>query len=165
MSNFLKKLVVTGLGTGYLPIAPGTWGSAAVCVIFLAAAYLSASNCFAVNGVLFALAVFSSIGCVLLGKFTEEAFGKKDPSQCSLDEWAGQAIALLFLPLGEGPRGLLIVTAVGFLAFRIFDIVKPFPARRLEKLNHGWGVLLDDVVAGVYANIAAQLVLRFTPLL
>lgn len=156
----MRKWIVTGLGTGYLPLAPGTWGSAAVAVLFVAAAMLCGRSAVCVNGAMVAVLVAASIGCVALGKFAESHFGRKDPPQVSLDEWAGQALAYLMLPLGTGNRQLLIVAAAGFLAFRALDILKPPPARRLEKLPAGVGILLDDLVAAVYANIVCQLVFR-----
>jgi len=157
--NRLGKSIVTGLGTGYLPIAPGTWGSAAVCAIFLGTIYLGGGS-IVTNGVMLALAAAASVACVALGGAAESAFGKTDPPQCTIDEWAGQAIALLGLPLGpEGGRRLACAGA-GFLAFRLLDIVKPPPAMQLQRLPGGWGILVDDLIAGVYANIVAQLFLR-----
>ena len=164
MSNGLKKLLVTGLGTGYLPVAPGTWGSLAVAVLFAVVCLASRSDALAVNLSMVAVLGLSCIVCVALGKFTEETFGGKDPGKCSTDEFAGQSLAFLGLPLavaGMGPMpSVLAVTAVGFAAFRFFDILKPPPARQIEKLPRGWGVLCDDLVAGVYANIVSQLVWR-----
>ena len=159
----LRKALVTGLGAGYLPVAPGTWGSAAVCVIFLAVALASGGGGLCTTVAMGLVAVLASVACVGLGRFAESAFGRKDPSQCTIDEWAGQALALMFLPMDSSLplwQGYAIAAGVAFLAFRLFDIVKPSPARRLERLSCGWGVLLDDLVAGVYANIASQLFLR-----
>jgi len=158
--NRIKKLLVTGLGTGYLPVAPGTWGSAAVAAIFLLVAWGAGGRWQCVSGTMFVLAVAASITCARLGGFAEEAFGRKDPPQCTIDEWAGQAVAYLLLPVGAGWSGWVLTTAAGFLAFRAFDIVKPPPAQRAEKLPGGWGILLDDILAGAYANILCQLVLR-----
>ena len=158
--DVLGRLIVTGLGTGYLPVAPGTWGSAAACGVFLLAAWASGGRQLCVTGAMAALAVAATLGCGVLGRFAEAAFGRKDPGQCSLDEWAGQAVALCLLPLGTTWRGWLIAAGVAFAAFRAFDIAKPPPIRRLEKLPHGWGIVADDLLAGVYANIAAQLILR-----
>lgn len=156
--NWLKKAIVTGLGTGYLPVAPGTWGSAAVVAIFLAVAAGSDGRAHCVAGAMAVVAVLSSVACVALGRFAEDTFGGKDPSRCTLDEWAGQAVAMLFLPTARGDwRNWLILAGVSFVLFRILDIVKPPPARRLEKLPRGWGVLADDLVAGGYALAAAQL--------
>jgi phosphatidylglycerophosphatase A len=104
--------------------------------------------------------VLSSVACVALGKFAEKQFGKKDPSQSTLDEWAGQALTYLFLPIGSGWWNWLIVAAAGFVVFRILDILKPPPARRLEKLPYGWGVLADDLMVAVYANLILQVILR-----
>ena len=161
--NNLRKFIVTGLGTGYLPIAPGTWASGVVCVIFLILVVVSRGNAALINGAMIVLAVLAGAACVGFGRFASGAFGKKDPHQCTLDEWAGQALTLFMLPGGSGGCGLdwLVVVATAFVAFRIFDIFKPPPARALERLPAGWGVLLDDIAAGVYANIAAQLLLRF----
>lgn len=154
----IKKLLITGLGGGYFPIAPGTVGSAVVAGLFLLTAMLSGGDWRVVNGMLAVVLVASCIICVVLGPFTERAFGKKDPGQCVIDEWAGQAVALIAAPMGDGSmRSLLIVTAIGFFAFRFFDILKPPPARQMEKLPKGWGVLCDDLAAGVYAAICVQL--------
>lgn len=158
--NRLRRIIITGLGTGYLPVAPGTWGSAAVCVIFLAVAAGSGRRGICVNGSLAVVAVLSSAACVWLGAFAQGAFGRRDPRQCVIDEWAGQAIALLGMPLDGGQRQVLIVAGACFAAFRIIDIIKPPPVGLAERLPHGWGILLDDVVAGIYANVAVQLVLR-----
>jgi len=154
------RLIVTGLGTGYLPVAPGTWGSAAVCAIFLAAALATDGRQVCVTGTMAVLAAAAAVGCVILGRFAESAFGRKDPGECTIDEWAGQALALCVLPLGAGWREWLVAAGVAFVAFRAFDILKPPPAGQLQKLPHGWGIVADDLAAGVYANVAAQLILR-----
>ncbi|MFA6133265.1 MAG: phosphatidylglycerophosphatase A [Phycisphaerae bacterium] len=163
--NSLRKLIVTGLGTGYLPVS-GTWGSAVPCAAYLALACAmrgkgqdAAPLGLALNLLMAAVAVVSSIACVRLGAFAERTFGKKDPRQCTIDEWAGQAVALLLLPV-SAPDRIWQCVLTAFLAFRFFDILKPPPARQMEKLPQGWGVLLDDLVAGVYANLVSQLILR-----
>ncbi|MDY7009935.1 MAG: phosphatidylglycerophosphatase A [Planctomycetota bacterium] len=157
----IKLLIATGLGTGYLPVAPGTWASAAAAGVFLLVSWGSKANPYCLAGTMAGMVVLASVACVALGGFTEKRFGKKDPSYCTLDEWAGQALAYLFLPLAAGWQNWLIVAGVGFFAFRIFDILKPPPARRLEKLPLGWGILADDLVAGVYANLLSQVIVRF----
>jgi len=98
---------MTGLGTGYLPIAPGTWGSAAACVVFLAVAMLAGGKQICLTGTMLILAAVSTLICGMLGGKAEADFGKKDPGQVTIDEWAGQAIALCYLPLGTGLRGCL----------------------------------------------------------
>jgi len=156
MSKF-GKFLTTGFGLGYAPFAPGTFGSAGAVAVY-ALAVLTLPTPYCVFGVMAIVAIFFSVVCVLLGPFTEKAFGKKDPSHCTSDEWAGQAVTMLGLPIAAG--GMWITCPVGFGAFRLFDITKPPPVRQLEKLPKGWGVLCDDLAAGVYANIAAQLILR-----
>ena len=152
------KILAAGLGTGYLPVAPGSWGAAAVCGIFLAVSWGSGRCVLCTDGIMLLLAAVAGVACVRLGPFAERAFGRKDPRQCTADEWAGQALALVHLPAGPTWGQRLCIVGVAFVLFRLFDIIKPPPGR--ERLPHGWGMLLDDVVAGIYANLAAQLLLR-----
>ena len=110
-----------------------------------------------------ATAVLASMACVALGDFTERTWKTKDPGRCTVDEVAGQAVALLGMPILYGWsywHGWLITAGVCFALFRVMDILKPPPVRQFEKLPKGWGVLLDDLMAGVYANLAAQAILR-----
>ncbi len=158
--KFFHKAVITGLGTGYLPAAPGTWGSAAVCGIYLLAAWLSGGDAAWMSAVVVIVALVASVGCVVWGRRGESYFGKKDPRKCTVDEWAGQALALLALPAGGDFTDRLVCASVAFGAFRLFDIVKPPPVRQMERLKGGWGILADDIIAGLYANVAAQLILR-----
>ncbi|MBN1554888.1 MAG: phosphatidylglycerophosphatase A [Phycisphaerae bacterium] len=160
--KFLRKLLVTGLGTGYLPIAPGTWGSAATCCLFALVLWRVGPNSWILAGVMTGVVIVGCAGCVAWGSWMRQAFGRKDPSQCTLDEWAGQAIALIHVPLGAGWGWHGLAIGVAFLAFRLFDITKPPPARQAEAFPDGLGVVADDLIAGVYANIVAQLILRFT---
>jgi len=155
--NSIRRFLITGLGLGYLPGAPGTFGSAGAAGVFALTASISPEP-ICVSGAMALIAIFFSLVCVRLGPFAEKAFGRKDPSQCTADEWAGQGVAFLGLPIAAG--GTWITCLVGFAAFRVFDIVKPPPIRRLERLPQGWGVLADDLAAGVCANIVGQLVLR-----
>ena len=83
--------------------------------------------------------------------------GKVDPQEVVIDEVMGMAVTLAFLPLS------LKTIGSGFLLFRIFDIAKPFPARRSEKLPGGWGIVMDDVIAGIYANVGLRIILSFWP--
>ena len=80
-------------------------------------------------------------------------YQRRDPGLVVIDEVAGMLLTLLAVPVG--PVGIVI----GFLAFRLFDIVKPFPARQAEALPRGWGVMADDIVAGIYAQVALRMVL------
>jgi phosphatidylglycerophosphatase A len=115
------------------------------------------------------LLVFAG-ACLAFGDAAEARFGRKDPGQVVADEVAGMALTLVPLPwlvgvsgvwCAESPvlRGLWLV-AVGFVAFRFFDVLKPPPARGLQRVPGGWGILLDDLFAGVYAAGALVLVGR-----
>ncbi len=158
--NALAKLIVTGLGTGYLPVAPGTWGSLAVCLVYLAVAARTGGRQHCLTGTMLLIAALGAIGCVALGRFMVVAFGRKDPRQCTLDEWAGQALALVMLPLGAWPWGWLLPVGAAFVAFRVLDVLKPPPCRQLEHLPFGWGVVADDLMAGAYAAAVVQVLFR-----
>ncbi len=144
------KLILSGFGAGWLPIAPGTWG-AAVAILF--AWPLATWTPGLLNLELCALIVagfwIGSIGSELL---TEE-WGE-DPSQTVVDEMVGMWIVLLGLPM-QWPWWL-----AAFLLFRFFDIFKPLGVRRLESIGRGYGVMLDDVLAGVYASVVLQVALK-----
>lgn len=158
-----RRLLLTGLGTGYLPIAPGTWGSAGPCAIYLVIALAAEGKQVCLTGSMIVLAAVCTLLCGLLGKRAEKDFGKKDPGAVTIDEWAGQAVALCALPLGAGRTDWLIAVGASFFAFRVFDIIKPPPASTLEKLSGGWGIVADDLAAGVMANVTIQLILRLGP--
>lgn len=156
MKDLLPKIVMTGLGTGYLRPAPGTWGSLGPCAIFLLVGY-GTGHWLAAQAVMVAIALLASVGCVAYGRWAEGHFGRKDPSYCTIDEWAGQALALIALPAANPCWSALLA----FFSFRILDIVKFPPARQAEKLPAGWGILTDDLVSGIYANVLCQVVLRW----
>lgn len=141
--KFLNYLISTGLGSGYSPVAPGTAGSLlAAAVIYLFAPVA--------NGLLFVILVILFFTGVYTGGQLEKELGE-DPSLVVIDEIVGMGISLLFAP--PDWRWYLLA----FLLFRALDILKPPPVRRLEKLHGGWGIMLDDVMAGVYALILVQL--------
>lgn len=158
-------LVIATCGVGYLPLAPGTWGSllAVGAYCYVSASLLGGSidtpeiidaNKFII-GQLIAIVLITIVG-VWAGSRTERLSVSKDPGKVVIDEVAGQLIALLPLPL---TRGQPIMLLVAFLLFRFFDIVKPYPARRLEGLHGGLGIMLDDIVAGVYAAVVVAVAL------
>jgi len=107
------------------------------------------------------LALAGSIVCVRFAPYVIAATGKDDPREVVADELAGQAVtflAIAFLaPQTFSTGQIWVITAGGFLLFRLFDIAKPWPIRKLEKLPEGWGVLADDLLAGVYAGIVLLL--------
>ena len=136
----MKRLLATFCGVGLLPGAPGTYGSFAAaaiyCVVWLA---LGANT----PWVMAAPTVAFAAASVAITPWAAAYFGRPDPRQFVLDEVVGQWIALMFIPLGPNPTQALSLTAGVFFLFRGFDIVKPFPIRRIERLPGGWGVLLD----------------------
>ncbi len=137
--------IATACGTGYFPIAPGTAGSlvGVAVVVVLAQLHLSRTDSIAV------LALATTVLCVLgiwAAGEAEEFFGKTDPGAVVVDEVVGQMVTFLLLPHSNW-KWLL----AGFLLFRAFDVVKPFPARQAERIPRGWGIMLDDVVAGAYS--------------
>ena len=136
---------------GYFPVAPGTVGSAAGLLFYLLV-WWSRSPLVevALIAILFAAGVWA-------GTTSERYFGGIDPGPIVLDEVVGMLITLAFVPVGIS--GALI----GFLLFRVFDVVKPFPARRLEALHGGLGVMADDAMAAIYANVALRVVLYLRP--
>lgn len=154
----MYKIWLTVLGTGYLPWMPGTWASGVVLVVFLLAAGLGAPA-WAVGLIMLLLAGHGFWATVAYGDRFIEKYGE-DPSLIVSDEQCGQAITYLcYLWLGHtvsGFWGLLIFGSIGFVLFRVLDIIKPPPAKQLDNLKGAWAVLLDDVMAGVYANLALQ---------
>lgn len=161
-----RRWIVTIGGAGMSPFAPGTVGSLAAVVLLGAIFYGSRAEGitltpFAWNCILAVGIVFYGFLCVALGRWATQYYGRKDPGSCVLDEGAGICLTALFLPIYPGWRELWSLLAV-FLAFRVFDIVKLAPAKRLEKLPYGWGILLDDLAAAVYANLICQMILRWT---
>jgi phosphatidylglycerophosphatase A len=142
----LGLLLATVFGIGYAPVAPGTFGSAAGLVLW---AILPSSP--VVQGV--AIAGLFVVGS-WSGSIAERHFGRIDPGQVVVDEVMGMLITLWMNPVGW--TGAL----VGFLLFRVADVIKPWPANRLERLHGGVGVMADDGMAAVYANLALRLALR-----
>lgn len=146
-------------GLGFLRPAPGTWGSMpppAIAAILLLVGVGDAVTASVLSVILLA----ASLACVVWGRYAEERFGRKDAAEVVADETAGVAPAtILAMLMTEGLLSGLAALAGAFLLFRVFDILKPWPARQLEALPAGWGVLIDDLVAGVYAAIVLGIVL------
>ena len=147
-------LAGTFFGAGFLKPGPGTYGSAAACVLWLMAGWLVHHNTqtlalVTVAGVILATA----IGIPAATRVAREA-GRPDPGFVVLDEVAGQWLALILMP-PEWPNALL-----AFLLFRFFDILKPWPIRQLEALPEGTGIMVDDLGAGALALALGQLSLH-----
>lgn len=162
---------LTCFGVGLLRPASGTWGSMPPVILALALVWLLAPSewTFASYALLnCALALFGlvfAIACIRFGHEAESHFHKKDPGSVVADEVAGQSLVLLFLPWHAGDdlrtwQWNVAIALTAFLTFRIMDIIKPRPARSLQSLEAGWGILIDDLVAGVYAAIIVQLATR-----
>ena len=155
----MKNWLTSCFGLGNLPVAPGTWGSLPPVVVYQVLGYLwPAANPYVMAGFVI---VFSWI-CVRFAPAVIAQTGKKDPGQVVADEVAGQGLAMLAISL-FAPCHICNTTVLGFALFRLFDITKPWPCRKLEKLPAGWGILADDLAAGVYAGAASLLCIRFIP--
>ena len=142
MKRVLPLAIATVLGVGYAPLAPGTFGSAAGLVVWwLLPASISAQAIAIVA--IFVLGSWS-------GSLAERHFGRTDPGQVVIDEVMGMLITLFLNPVGW--MGAL----AGFFLFRLFDVIKPYPSDRLEKLHGGVGVMADDGMAAVYANLVLR---------
>jgi phosphatidylglycerophosphatase A len=146
MNKNPAKIIATFFYVGYLPLIPGTFGSAAALGMFI----LLKPGPLAQYAF---LALFLSLGFYFSGK-AERLFDSKDPKYIVIDEVAGMFLTLLFVPLD------FKLLVIGFLLFRVLDTIKPFPADRLQRLNGSAGIMLDDIVAGLYANIILQFVSR-----
>ena len=139
--------VATGFGVGYMPVAPGTAGSVLGLLLYLLVLRRASP------------ALYASVllGILILGGYTagrtERALGKTDPRQVVIDEILGMLLTYFLLPVG------LIGGALGFMFFRLFDILKPPPLRWLQKRPGGAGIMLDDIGAAVYAHLLTRWVL------
>lgn len=170
MNKIFKYLsiIITTFGVGFIPLAPGTWGSAVGVLIYLIVRQFETVIIFefvrqniqadiftawlhAVNAIL--LLIFCLLGIWAANRATE-LFQTKDPQKVVVDEVIGQLITFLFVPFAMSWHFIL----AGFLLFRLFDIWKPYPINALENLPAGIGICADDVLAGVYAGVCLALI-------
>lgn len=163
------SLAVTTFGVGYIPIAPGTWGSALGVLIYLGfdwgravweyhfapAHGLSAGHAAAVTFAIVAILLtsFSLFGVWAAGH-SAAILGSTDPSEAVVDEIIGQLVTFLFIPFGA----IWPLVLAGFLLFRVFDIWKPYPVDDLQGLPAGIGICADDILAGVYAGVCLSVI-------
>lgn len=138
----ISKIIATFFGIGYLPVMPGTFGSIAGVAIY----YFLAKHEYVFYGLLFLLIMLGFGAC---GR-AENAFKRKDPRSIVIDEVVGVMIAFILVPV------TWINIIIVFVLFRLIDIFKPFPIRKIEKVPGSFGIMLDDIVAGFYANILFQ---------
>jgi len=161
---FFSELVATGFYSGYIPGASGTIGSLVGLLIYLIPGTESLLSMSLMIILGFFTGVFTSAKVAAIRgheltqsaafakeKFQPDKHSTPDPSIVVIDEIVGMWIALLLLPK------TIVAVAIAFVAFRIFDIVKPPPAAQLERLPNGWGIMLDDVIAGIYANVTTYI--------
>ncbi len=146
MRNFLIKAFATVLGVGFLPVAPGTWAT----VVGAAIAYCLGSNLPAYTILLLVLLILG----VMTSGIVEKQLNQKDPGIVVIDEVVGVMVALWGLPL------IWPVMICGFFLFRAFDMFKIYPINKLEAQSGGWGIMLDDCMAGVYTSIILRIALR-----
>lgn len=161
-------LFISVFGLGALRPAPGTWGSLPPVAI---AAGLYLLGCTPWQSPLIyyvaiiAICVAASIACIMQGPAAEKYYGKKDPSNAVADETAGQCLSLLVFAAPDIPIltfwPMMVTLACAFVLFRICDIIKPWPARGLQRLSAGWGILVDDLIAGVYAAAGTWVFLKY----
>jgi len=150
----LAKIIASGFGTGYAPIAPGTAGSILATAIVYVFVYHLHFNQFDLNAFLLTMSSLGfviGIGCCNL---LEDEWGK-DPSKVVWDEMIGIFISLIFIPI------TFTNLILSLILFRFFDISKILGIRKLEDIDGGAGVMLDDVLAGVYANLVLQAIIYF----
>ena len=149
--TILATVVATGLGSGYAPFAPGTAGSLVGLALFWPVHHLALWAQAAATVAVFLVGVAAAT-------HVARRLGIEDPGLVVADEVVGMWVSLLGVPLTG-------VTAVaGFVLFRVFDVFKPYPARDLERLPAGWGIMCDDVMAGIYANLLLRAGLLAFPL-
>ena len=145
MKKRLIKAIATFFFVGYLPFMPGTWGSLAGVIVY----FLIRHNIclfLSVFAVLFFLGLY-------VGGRAEDIFGKKDDKRIVIDEVCGILLLYLLIP------GSKLNLIVGFILFRLFDIFKLYPAKKLERLPHSWGVMADDVASALFSYIIVSLAL------
>ena len=143
--NFFEKMFGSAFYTGYIPFAPGTFGSLAALLIYLIPGFENPTL------LLVLISLFSIVGISIGTKF--EAVYGKDPKQCTIDEMVGMWISLLFIP-----KQVLFIL-IAFVIWRILDITKPFPANIAEKLNGGLGIMLDDIIAAIYSLTITHIII------
>jgi phosphatidylglycerophosphatase A len=144
------RWVATAFGSGYAPVAPGTAGSAVGLLLFWPLAGLGWGWQVGASVALFV------VGALAAGRVAREV-EQKDPGLVVVDEVVGMWVTLTGVPLGP------VTAALGFLFFRAADVVKPWPARDLESLPAGWGIMADDVAAGLYAQLLVRVAVLVWP--
>jgi phosphatidylglycerophosphatase A len=162
--NSWPKWVISGGGPGFFRPAPGSWGTALPAALFFLALLARVDDPVR-SGLFLGFGLIASGLLIAYGKWAAAYFREPDPGQCVLDEYAGFALTIAFVPipswcLAHGAGGLFAFTSALYILFRATDTLKLPPANLLERLPWGWGILCDDLAAGLQANLIAQLVVR-----
>ena len=158
--------LLTMFGIGYFKYAPGTAASFVTCLIY----YILWLSDFSLHSnkiyLVFFLIIILFYSIIIIDKLSH-LFKKKDPREIVVDEFVGQSIPLMsfifsadtFVPIGEKTDNLIIFILLSFVLFRLFDIVKPFPINIVDKkMKNGVGVMLDDIIAGIYSTIVIYII-------
>jgi phosphatidylglycerophosphatase A len=162
MKNWQDRIyeaLCSSLWLGYSPVAPGTVGSLPAVLIFVLISLLAPQRLH--TPLIAAVLVMTCIISVALGKWAERRWNKKDPRHFVLDEHAGFLVTVLLFRVPS----LALTVVWTFVATRVFDIIKPWPASKMEVLPHGWGILMDDLVASLYAAAFLHVLAWFFPVL
>ena len=150
-----REWVATWFYLGEFPLAPGTAGSlGGVALYLVASVWLRGTGLSLFAGI--AAVVLAVVG-IRIGRWGQEYYKQRDPTEFVLDEVAGQMVALVAVTAPVLAAAPWKVALAAFLFFRLFDVLKPFPAGRAERLRGGWGIVLDDLFAGAYAAVATGL--------
>jgi phosphatidylglycerophosphatase A len=153
MTSRILIMIASGFGIGLIPGAPGTYASL-VTVLGFSLVYLLSYRI--VPELHVSTVCLISLAGVLASSAVARQRGDEDPSVVVIDEIAGQLLTFVFVPVS------VAALLLGFVLFRLFDIWKPFPIRRLESLPGGVGIMADDLLAGIYANLVLHAVVRIT---
>ena len=151
MRERLVKIIATFLFVGYLPLVPGTWGSLAGLLVYL----------FVKHNVCLTLSVFFMLlflGFITAGR-AEKILGAKDDKRIVIDEVCGMLLIFTLIQ----PSGMYLI--IGFILFRIFDVIKLYPANRAEKLPGSLGIIADDIISALYTCVVMIIVMKIAPLL
>lgn len=154
--NTIAKIIATSFGFGFAPIAPGTFGAifGVIIVWLLSLSGLLQLSFTTINIILIALSIIFLLLGIISTNILEKEWGH-DPGKIVMDETVGLWITCLFIPLS------LTNLLWAFILFRFFDILKPLGIKWFEKLNGGYGVMFDDVIAGIYGNIVLQIIVYY----
>ena len=154
--NALKFLLGTGFYSGLFPKTPGTAGSF---VMLLPLYFLLQFNS------IWLILLITAAGCLIclwVADYFEEKYGK-DPGVLVMDEWAGQSLTFLTIPFVGTAEDHIIILLTGFVLFRFFDLLKPLGVKNMQDLPGGWGIFVDDLLAGLYALLCLKTLIFVWP--